>query len=857
MNALREELDRGRRVAERAHRSGASGEAVTYRWTDSVDSIVRKVFAEILKDCPALGEISLIALGSYGRRGLSPYSDIDLLVLRDVSNSLQSLGPGLQAVNSRLWDLKLDLGWSLRTSEECEEAAQKDSMLKAALFDCRLIAGNSVLFEKFQSGMLRKLFHERGDEFINIKIGELKIRREKFGGSLYLLEPQVKEGEGGLRDLETALVIAQVRFRARGLRGLLRQSVLGPGEVADLRRARDFLQRVRNQLHFSARRKDDRLSFESQQSTADFFGCRTDSGETSIDQFMLQFYSTARALRAGTDSIVQRCEEESGLRRHIPTVRKGPFKIFRGALTFEGDPEDQLAYPSILLEAFKVAEEEKVPIYSWAKQAIRGGRDRIANSREKLAAVFKGMLMRPGTRGQFLFEMHELGILGALLPEFERLTAKHLSDMYHVYTVDLHSLFVTGRLYSLRAGDLLEQEQALTRQIGEVADPLPLYLAGLLHDTGKGLGGNHPTGCENQIQQAGERLQLDVKQLDLLSFLVRSHLLMSQTAQRRDLSDPDLIRWFADQVKSVERLNLLHLLTYADISSVAPQIWTEWKRQLLGTLFEKTRAYLIGDRSPSQFERPDQTRHQFLLSWAKARGSQGARELADSLPDRYFAVTQPKRASHHARLLESGRRRGLAVSLRPHLVGDFSELTVSAPDRPRLLAMLAGALSAHQVQVLKAEIFSTSQGMALDFFNIQTKQGKSIERRRWSRIRSSLRHLLLGTFSMETLLERHRTLSLLDRPLPSVIAIASIDNRISRSYSVVDVQAEDRPGLLYDLTSALAEAGCEIASARVSTEANRALGSFYVSRQGAKLTEGVTVERLRQDIIAVLSLPAY
>jgi [protein-PII] uridylyltransferase len=440
--------------------------------------------------------------------------------------------------------------------------------------------------------------------------------------------------------------------------------------------------------------------------------------------------------------------------------------------------------------------------------------------------------------------MHELGALGAVLPEFGRVTALHQHDLYHVYTVDVHTLFALRRLYALRAGDLVEQEPQLSRQMRDLEDPLPLYIGMLLHDAGKGMGSDHSRRGAELAEALAVRLQLSPRQREIARFLVLEHLLMSHTAQRRDLSDPHLIADFAARVGDLDQLRGLYLLTYADISSVGPEMWTEWKAQLLQELYDKAREHLSVQARPSPEDLVAAARREFFRGWENSVGSSHAQDFDRVLPPRYFLGTEPASASLHAKLLLSARRQPLAASLRHREDLRFSEATLCAADRPGLLAQFAGVLSAHRIDILRARITSTTDGFALDIFDVTGPLGRLVEPERWEAAKADLVRVLTGETAVESILEKRRAHRVFHRPLPSVQTKVSVDNRASQHFTVIDVRAEDRIGLLYVIASQLTALGLEVAVAKVATEAHRAIDSFYVTAGGAKLSEPHQVEAL-------------
>ncbi|HEY8207733.1 MAG TPA: [protein-PII] uridylyltransferase [Myxococcaceae bacterium] len=843
---------------EALHRQYTSGLSICRLIAECLDRLVRGLFEELSAQMQPPPGLALAALGGYGRKETAPHSDVDLLLLRSPSVREEAVRPFAKAFNTLLWDSKLVVGWSVRTPSECARAAEDDHTVRTALLDCRYLAGDEKVYSQLADQVLRELLTHAADRFIADKSLELRERRLKYGDSIYLLEPNIKAGEGGLRDLEAALWIAQARYRTRGLRALLKEAVLPASEVNLLTSARDFLMRIRNHLHILRGRKEDRLTFDLQDAVATFLGYQPGPEGLPVEQFMRHYYLSAKAIRTAAGALIARCEEGMQRRPGAAAADKKvpPFKVFQGKLTLDGEASLLSREPHLSLRLFRVADELGVPLYSWARDQVLHALPALEAARDHPAVTqeLKALLGRPGTRGALLFDLHDLGVLGAAVPEFGRVTALHQHQLYHVYTVDVHTLFAVRRLYALRAGDLQAEVPELSRLMQALADPLPLYLGMLLHDVGKGLGGRHSERGKEIASQVAARLQLTARQTEIVEHLVLHHLAMSETSQRRDLSDPDLIAQFAARCGDVEKLTCLYVLTYADMCSVSPTVWNEWRARLLEELFVKARAYLLGATAG-----PDASasKEAFAVRWRRALGPRKAEGLLQRLPERYFLSTPPARAVLHARLLDRATLATLAAAVRSSEAQGCIELTLAARDRPGLLALFAGVLSAHGLDILSAQIASTDDGLALDAFTVRAAHGGELERHRWRKARADLARVLEDRATVEEILRKHRGGALLQRALPPVRADVTLDNRASARFTVVDVLAQDRVGLLYAIARALHQLGVEIALAKVATEAHRAIDSFYVTASGQKVEEPAARARLLSAVReAVEALPA-
>ena len=890
------DLGAARSYLEALHRGGASGHTVVRLQSAATDRIATMLWEGALASTrrPAArgrrgaqaAAPALVALGGYGRRELAPYSDLDLLLLHGPGEPDGFTKEASEKFLYSLWDLGLEVGYSIRDLAACEALAQQDHTARTALLDLRFLAGDQALYRELEREQLHGLSQARVEVFVADKIREMRERREKFGDSLYLLEPNVKQSEGGLRDLQAGLWIARARWKVAGITELLARAILPEREIRELRRARDFVWRVRNEMHYLARRKADQLTFDVQPQVAAYLGYADGPEGSAVEQFMRHYYLAAKTILVACDAIVDRALEPAGASgwRQVPPpaamtgaergrpppqqdwrLPGGEFKVFRGRLTVV-DKDVLRKSPAALVRLFTAAEREGLELYSYARdQATQaaaelpaGAGDDPEVNQELLAA-----LMRPGTRGRFLSRMHELGVLPRVLPEFARVTARRQIDVYHVYTVDVHSLFAVRRLLALRCGDV--QEEGLGPLMQGLQRPLGLYLGTLFHDIGKGLGDHSVRGAEIAAG-ACVRLGIDPSDAADVEWLVLKHLRMSSVSQRRDLSDPDLIHAFAEECGTIDRLEKLYLLTYADIATVGPRTWTEWKSRLLRELYTKTRARLaegVGRRpEPGTAEAAGRARVAGVL--AGRVPEKMAERFLSAMPARYFVTESPQKAPRHLRLLRFGRELPFAAAIRHRPGLGWSELTLTAPDRPGLLSLVAGVLAANRIDIQHAEVFSTPEeprlgwlaGRALDLFEVRGPEGGALEPARWRGARADLRRVLSGEESLESLVARKLRESPIGvKPLPQVATKVVIDNDSSRDASVVDVFTADRVGLLHALSRTFYDLGLTVDLARITTEGHRAADAFYVRTAEGTRLEGERARRVVEAVTQALSRP--
>lgn len=849
VKVARDYLTKGRERIRKRHLAGASGRSVVRLHSALMDRLLTAAWA-------ATGhgsDSAVVAVGGYGRSELAPSSDVDLLFLYHGRGGMRADPPtaiaqAAESVLYLMWDTGLDVGHAVRTPRACDEIVQEDHTARTALYDCRLVAGDQSFYGTFEREMLGEIHSRRVDEFVTDKFEEWRARHERFGETVFRLEPNVKAGEGGLRDLHTALWIVRACYHLAGLSAIGRSMLLPPGEVRDVRAARDFLWRTRNSLHYRAGRRQDHLTFDAQEAVAAELGYRDEGHELGIERFMRDYYLSARTILRVSRLLIERCTiERRSLREAREPAREidGSFRLWAGRLTM-GDRDAFDRNPASLIRVFGVAEREGVPIYGYTRDLIREAAREIDTDfreREDVAVEFRALFEREGTRGEFLRPMHATGVLGELVPEFGRQTGLWQHDLYHTYTVDVHSLFAVQRLLQLRSGAL--EEPIFGPVMRAFENPYPLYLGAWFHDIGKGLGGGHSEKGAAMIPEIARRLRLDTTEAADVGWLVLAHLRMSHVSQRRDLADPDLISSFAQETGSLRRLTMLYLLTFADISTTGEHTWTQWKAILLTELYEKARELL----EPG----PDGTGRS---AWSWERGvAQGRKEILDqlashppaeadafvaALPERYLATVRPERAPAHLAVLGSVRADGAVATRRiQHLAKGYTELIIAAIDRPGLLADVTGVLAAHRVDIVNAQIFSLTDGRVLDVFIVHDPEGGPLRSGpRWDALRGDLTRV--GTspgIGADLVRERLRPSPLGGRPEPPVPVKVRVDNAASATHTVVDVFARDRVGLLHRITRTLHRLGLSVSVAQIATEAHRATDAFYLTdADGAKVT---------------------
>jgi len=873
----REQLEQGRAGIRARHRAGAGGQEIVRAISALTDGVIAELFQALCAEMVGVPTIplALVATGGYGRRELSPRSDVDLLALLPEASVRGYAEAALVAerLHRALWDAGLEAGFAARTLAQSMQIAHDDHTVRTALLDCRLLAGDAALYRSLEKAAVVELESKRIEAFIRDKLEEHQERRKRFGGSIWLLEPHLKQGKGGLRDLQCALWIARARHKVAGLGEAGERGLLPAREVDAARSARDWLWRLRNELHESTGRRDDRLTFDNQKKIAQAFGYPDTEHELGVERLMRETYTALQEIARASDALIDRCAVEEPPRssafaslpafagallgrRAQPRAIDAAFSLWQGRIAV-ADRETFARRPADLVRLFAVAEALDVPIHSSARDLLvqelaRLGPE-LARDREAHFECWQ-IFTRDGSAGTQLFAMHELGVLGALFPELQRLRARAQHSLYHVYTVDTHTVFALQRLCRLRAGALDEEEPELTRIARAQERPLALMLGLLFHDLGKGLGGDHSLRGGELVRGYAERVALDPTDAADVEWLVLQHLTMSYLSQRRDLEDVELIEAFAANCATVERLEMLYLLTYADMASVSPENWNSWKAGLLRMLYEKARAVLLaeGMDAPGHVRSLEARRERLIAqiapllddaetASARARPDRPppsgapprsdahalAGEFVRAAPERYLSTVRAADAARHLELWLDARRSGFASELRLRESGE-AEVTLLAPDRPGLLALFSAALAAAGIDILTAEVHSLEGGLALDRFLVREPGGGAPAAGRWESALGDLRRLLAGGEESARLVERRLRRSAYASAQPAVATRVRLDNRSSQQFTVLDVIAQDRPGLLFAIADALRGAGASIELARIATEGNRAADAFYL-----------------------------
>ena len=857
---LAEALAAGRAEIEaRLVAEPARGRMAAASYAFLADQLIRLAFDQAVARIggDVASRIALVGIGGTGRGEMAPYSDIDLLFLVRPEDA-EAAGPLIEASLYALWDLKLKIGHAVRTSDELIALSKDDMSIRTAFLEARWIWGDAGLFDRTAARFRKDVVAGSGKAFVAAKLAERDVRHIRTGDSRYLVEPNVKDGKGGLRDLHTLYWIANHLFGIDRREGLVEAGLLSAQEFRRFERAERFLWSVRCHLHLAAGRAEERLGFDNQPGISSALRYAERPGKSAVERFMQFYFLQAKAVGDLTGIFLAQIDEQmarEGRRFVLPTFRRRPAKlngfcIDRGRLSV---PNESFfaERPVRLVELFALAAREGLEIHPSAMRAAARDARLVDQVRDdaQANALFIEALTTKTAPDLVLRWMNEAGVFGRFVPDFGKVVAQMQFDMYHHYTVDEHSIRAIGLLARIERGELAEDHPLSTALFRQIGSRRTLYVAMLLHDIAKGRKGDHSVLGEQVALELGPRFGLDPAETETVAWLVRNHLLMSATAFKRDLADPKTIDDFAAAVQSPERLRLLLMLTVVDIRAVGPGTWNEWKRQLLRTLYDAAEERLrLGHKQRGRSEQVAWRQAELAkeLGWTGA----AARAHARRLPDSYWLAEPPAWQIANARQIAAAESR--IGELQPSVVAGEEEgsgatrISIFAPDRPGLFYRIAAALAGAGASIIDARIHTSRDGMAIDNLLVQDAQrraysDKKLRARLVKAVELALAVGELPSTSSSPPLPRRRAAFAV---APSVV----IAERASTRTTVVEVNARDQSGLLARLALAIHQLGHQIHSAHIATYGERAIDTFYLTNSAGRKLNPAEIDALRSGL---------
>ena len=869
---MKQALAAGRaEVRRRFEDEAASGTATVRAEAFLVDQLVRVVYDHVSERLyplgnPSTGErLSLVAVGGYGRGELAPESDIDLLFLLPYKLTPRS-EQVVEEILYLLWDMGFKVGHATRSIAECMRLAKGDITIGTALLEARWLWGDQALYRELRQRFQKDVQAGGATRFIEAKLNERKARHDRFGGSRYQLEPNIKEGKGGLRDLHTLFWIAKFLYNVDDISTLVQRKVFTASEVQRFEKAQNFLWTLRCHMHYLSGRADERLTFDMQKLIAPRMGFTPHGGMMDVERFMKRYFLIAKEVGDLTRIFCAVIEAEHNRRSRfrLPTLRRRRkvegFGLEGDRLTVES-PDVFSDNPVELLRIFQVAQKHDLDIHPETLRAITRKLkqvDRKLREDSKANALFLDMLTSEKDPETTLRRLNEAGVFGRFIPDFGRVVAQMQYNMYHHYTVDEHTIFAIGILHAIEQGRLAEAAPIATEVVHKVLSRRVLYMAVLLHDIAKGRNGDHSELGAKVALKVCPRLGLDAAETETVSWLVLHHLAMSDTAFRRDIEDPKTIRDFAELVQSPERLRLLLVLTVADIRAVGPNVWNAWKAALLRDLYWRTESLLSGGLAAEGRDARVKAAKEELKEKLKVAGW-SAKDITTHLRrgyPSYWSGLDSESHLRHARLVREAEASSVALTIdtRVDRYRQATEVTVYTADHPGLFSRIAGAMAVAGASITAARIFTLSNGMALDSFYVEDAQGGAFDQPgKLARLSSAIEQSLSGRLKPLQELQAQQS------PIPSRFRVFKvsprvlIDNKASRSHTVIEVNGRDRPGLLYLVTQTLTSLNLMIKSARIATYGERAVDAFYVADAlGDKIESRQKLRAIERKLLAVL-----
>jgi len=856
--------------AEKLLFEDGGGTLCAQRLSDSQDELIRIIcdfaFYHVYRVTnPSDAErLTVIAVGGYGRGTLAPGSDIDLLFLLPYKQTAWGESV-VEYVLYMLWDMGLKVGNATRRLDDCIRLARSDMTIRTSILEARYVWGDDDLYAELVDRFDKDVVRKTASEFVAAKLAERNQRHDRVGQSRYVVEPNVKEGKGGLRDLHTLFWIAKYYYQVRSGDELVKAGVFSRKEFNLFRKCSDFLWAVRCHMHFLTGRAEERLSFDIQRELAERLGYTTHPGMRDVERFMKHYFLVAKDVGDLTRILCAKLEEQDvkqvpSMRRFIQSIgrRRRKSKDTEGFVVETGriniaDDDVFKRDPVNLIRIFAIADRDNLAFHPDALHRIaRSGKlfDRKLRTDPEANQLFLDILTSRSGPEIVLRRMNETGVLGRFVPEFGKIVAMMQFNMYHHYTVDEHLLRAIGVLSDVEQGTLADEHPLADEILPGIRDRVVLFVALFMHDIAKGRPEDHSIAGARIAKRLCPRLGLNPAQTELVAWLVEQHLVMSTVAQSRDLHDRRTIADFAANVQTLERMKMLLILTVADIKAVGPGVWNGWKGQLLRTLYYETEPYLTGGFSEvsrdSRINEAKSALRDALTDWSEG----DIQHYLQLQYPAYWLRVDPSSQIAHARFLSAcdANDRQVATLITPHTFEEITEITVIAPDHPRLLSIVAGACTVAGANIVDAQIYTTTDGRALDSIFISREfDTDGDELRRGERIGEVIENGLIGQGNLTQTLNRAVASGPKKRLKAfSVETTVTVNNDLSDQYSVIEISGLDRPGLLYELTGAISDLNLNIVSAHIATFGEKVVDAFYVT----DLTSQKITRKARQTAIS-------
>ena len=806
-------------------------------------------------------KLSIISVGGYGRREMAPFSDVDLLFLTPYKMTPWSENV-IETVLYLLWDLKLKVGHSSRSIKDCLRLGSDDYTIRTAMLEHRFVCGDINLASQLNEKLWKNLFSGTAKDFISAKLKERENRHEKHG-QRYMVEPNVKEGKGGLRDLQSLYWIAKYVYQTQNISDLVDLNVFRSDEYLQFEQAEEFLWAVRCQMHHLADRAIEQLSFDLQVEVASAMGYHDSRDQRAVEIFMQDYFR--HATRVGdltriflTSLEAVHAKDEPLLERIFKRKPKidNDYIVIHNRLAIKSEKEF-LTNPINLLKLFSEALRTGLLIHPNAMRLVSANLAMVNNefrASTEAQQIFLELLLKHGNPERALRRMNELGFLAKFIPEFEPIVAMMQFNMYHSYTVDEHTIQCLKTLAQIEKGELVEELPIASSILKDGVNRKVIYIALLLHDIGKGRSDDHSILGAKIAKQVSPRLGLNKQETETVEWLVRYHLLMSDMAQKRDISDPRTVRDFAKAVQSVKRLNLLTVLTVCDVRSVGPDTWNNWKATLIRQLYAETKAILEqGAEALNRENRMTEAKKALREKLSEWDNKDIKIETGRHYPP-YWQGFQVDAQFAFAKLLRNLGADEIKIELTPDTDRDATRICFALSDHPGIFSRLAGALALVGANVVDARSYTSKDGFATAAFWIQDGDGSPYNQARFSRLRRMIEKTLSGEVITREAIKERDKFKKREKAFKVPTSI-TFDNEGSEIYTIIEVDTRDRPGLLFDLTRTLANMNVYIASAVIATYGEQVVDSFYVKDMfGLKFHSESKQKKLEQNLRQAITL---
>ena len=854
-------IEEGKKGIRERHKNGGSGFEIVKEYTDLIDDLIIKMYQAVISDSNGRQSFTLVAIGGYGRGELNPFSDIDILFLYDKKVN-QHTDFAIHNIISILWDIGFKVGHSARSISDCLAIAKNDITARTAMMESRYLAGDREIFDGFFTSLKRDVMRKGVDDFIKLHLADMGQRHSLYGNTVCISEPNVKDGPGGLRDIHTAMWVSMSKFGINKLDGLERRGIIDTHERSHVSEALNFLFRVRNDMHFLSEKKDDILSHEIQETVAKNLGY-TDGGLRGVARLMKDYYINGSYIFHFSNSLIDRClKYKPGIFKRIAYLKTkeigdGFVSIGNEIHVKDFNLEIFKKSPVLLTKVFLHCQEFNLILSNSIKKLINSSLplvdDKFINlpeSNEIFRKILKGKEL-----SKILRMMHDCGILKRFVKEFENITFFSNCDLYHKFTVDEHTLRSLEHLegLSISNGDEIE----LKKIYKSIADSNALKIATLLHDIGKGDSPGHSErGTEISISVLKRWGMEDIS--GTVALLIREHLLMNQIALRRDMHDEKTIAEFCKRIGSIENLKMLYLLTYADLSGVGTDIWTNWKAALLWELYLRAYEYFSKSEEERVSDRSliDKKKSEIIALINNESDRSAADKYFSSMPEKYILSTSHEKILRHIRLAGELDSKKLIIKYFQNTEVGYTELMVCTVGKAGVFSKIAGTLTSKNINILGAQIYTRLDGVAIDTLQVSTVDGKLIlDEGMLKRFEQDLLNVLEGERTVEELLSVRQRLNIpQERGGFRVPTKVEIDNTLSDTHTIIEVMTIDRLGVLYDITKTLFDLKLDIYIAKISTEGKTVIDVFYVTDiNSGKVLDKDNLEAIKDSLLKALA----